>query len=113
LRAQTAVQQAAPATTPTIALDDIKPGMKGEWRTVVQGTALQTYHLEVLGIMKNFIGPQRSVIICQALDPSQIQNGPVAGMSGSPVYIEGKLAGAYAYGFPQPQGPGHHRGDTN
>lgn len=103
LRAQTAVQQAAPATTPTIALDDIKPGMKGEWRTVVQGTALQTYHLEVLGIMKNFIGPQRSVIICQALDPSQIQNGPVAGMSGSPVYIEGKLAGAYAYGFLNPK----------
>jgi len=81
-------------------LGDVKPGMKGEWRTVVQGTKVQSFQLEVLGVMENFTGPKRSVIICQALDADQVQNGPVAGMSGSPVYIDGKLVGAYAYGFP-------------
>jgi hypothetical protein len=83
-----------------IAIGDVKPGMKGEWRTVVQGTTVQSFPLEVLGVMENFTGPHRSIIICQALDPGQIENGPVAGMSGSPVYFDGKLAGAYAYGFP-------------
>jgi len=84
-------------------LSDIKPGMKGEWRTTIQGTAIQTFSLEVLGVMQNFIGPQHAVILCQATDPSQIENGPVAGMSGSPVYIDGKLIGAYAYGWTFPK----------
>jgi hypothetical protein len=84
----------------TMPLSEVKPGMKGEWRTVVQGTTVQSYQLEVVGVMENFTGPRRSIIICQALDPEQVENGPVAGMSGSPVYIEGKLVGAYAYGFP-------------
>ncbi|HVU38189.1 MAG TPA: SpoIVB peptidase S55 domain-containing protein [Opitutales bacterium] len=83
----------------TLPLADVKPGMKGEWRTAVQGTTVQSFPLEVLGVMENFSGPKRSIIICQALDPGQMQNGPVAGMSGSPVYIDGKLVGAYAYGF--------------
>jgi len=83
----------------TLPVADLKPGMKGEWRTSIQGTTVQSFPLEVLGVMQNFSGPQRSIIICQALDPAQMQNGPVAGMSGSPVYIDGKLVGAYAYGF--------------
>jgi len=83
----------------TFPVADLKPGMKGEWRTSIQGTTVQSFPLEVLGVMENFSGPKRSIIICQALDPAQMQNGPVAGMSGSPVYIEGKLVGAYAYGF--------------
>ncbi len=87
----------------TMPLSDIKPGMKGEWRTTIQGTAIQTFSLEVLGVMQNFIGPQHAVILCQATDPSQIENGPVAGMSGSPVYIDGKLVGAYAYGWTFPK----------
>lgn len=93
----------AAATDETMPLSDIKPGMKGEWRTTIQGTAIQTFSLEVLGVMQNFIGPQHAVILCQATDPSQIENGPVAGMSGSPVYIDGKLVGAYAYGWTFPK----------
>jgi len=81
-------------------LSEVKPGMKGEWRTVVQGTTVQSYQLQVVGVMQNFTGPKRSIIICEALEPGQVENGPVAGMSGSPVYIDGKLVGAYAYGFP-------------
>ena len=80
-------------------LSDVETGMKGEWRTVVLGTEVESFELEVLGIAQNFVGPQRAVIICQALDPMNKLTGPVAGMSGSPVYIDEKLVGAYAYGY--------------
>jgi hypothetical protein len=56
-----------------------------------------------VGIAENFIGPQRPVIICKALDATNKLTGPVAGMSGSPVFINGKLIGAYAYGFLWPK----------
>ncbi|AWT59709.1 MAG: hypothetical protein DF168_00903 [Candidatus Moanabacter tarae] len=80
-------------------LSDVVTGIKGEWRTVVSGTEVESFELEVLGVAQNFVGPQRSVIICQALDPMNKLTGPVAGMSGSPVYIDKKLVGAYAYGY--------------
>jgi hypothetical protein len=97
--ARAAAAAAASPLDGTMPLADIKPGMKGEWRTAIEGDKVQSFPLEVLGVMQNFTGPKRSVIICEALDPSQMQDGPVAGMSGSPVYIGGKLIGAYAYGF--------------
>ena len=59
--------------------------------------------MQVVGIAENFIGPQRPVIICKALDATNKLTGPVAGMSGSPVFIDGKLIGAYAYGFLWPK----------
>lgn len=80
-------------------LKDIRRGQIGEWHTVVAGTKIESFKLQVLGVQKNFAGPRRPVIICQALDERNKLSGPVAGMSGSPVYIEGKLVGAYAYGF--------------
>ena len=80
-------------------LQEVKIGMEGTWDTVVQGDELETFRLKVLGISPHFVGPRKPVIICEALDPDQILNGPVAGMSGSPVYIDGKLVGAYAYGY--------------
>lgn len=91
------------ASEPIIRLSEIAPGMRGVWHTVVTGTTVETFPLEVIGVSQNFAGPQRSVIICQALDPTNLLSGPVAGMSGSPVYIEGKLAGAYAYGYLWPK----------
>lgn len=91
------------ASSPIIKLSEIKPGMKGVWHTVITGTNVEEFPLEVIGISQNFAGPQRAVIICQALDPTNLLSGPVAGMSGSPVYIEGKLAGAYAYGYLWPK----------
>ncbi len=84
-------------------LSEVERGMRGEWRTVVAGTRVEVFELEVLGIMENFIGPRRSVIICQAITPSQVTSGPVSGMSGSPVYIDGRLVGAYAYGYTWPK----------
>lgn len=85
--------------TPLMPLREVQPGMEGEWHTVVDREGLKQFRLRVLGIARNMIGPKRDIILCEALDPSQIVSGPVAGMSGSPVYIDGKLVGAYAYGF--------------
>lgn len=89
--------------TPIMELSEIKTGMRGEWHTVTSGTTIQKFPIEVLGVASNFSGPQQSVIICQALDPENHLSGPVGGMSGSPVYFDGKLAGAYAYGFLWPK----------
>ena len=80
-------------------LKDIKRGLMGEWRTVINGTQIEQFKLRVLGVQQNFAGPRRPVIICEALDDRNRLSGPVSGMSGSPVYIDGKLVGAYAYGF--------------
>ncbi len=80
-------------------LKDVKRGMLGEWRTVIAGTKIESFKLRVLGVQNNFAGPRRPVIICEALDDQNKLSGPVAGMSGSPVYIKNKLLGAYAYGF--------------
>lgn len=85
--------------TPLLPLQDVRVGMQGYWRTVVRGTEVAEFPLEVIGVAKNFVGPGRSVIICQAVDAENLLSGPVSGMSGSPVYIDGKLLGAYAYGF--------------
>jgi hypothetical protein len=84
---------------PILPLSEIKAGMTGEWHTVVSGTRIDSFRMEVVGIAENFIGPQSPVIICKGLDPTNIMTGPVAGMSGSPVFINGKLIGAFAYGF--------------
>jgi len=84
-------------------LADIRPGMTGEWHSVVSGRRVDSFPMQVVGIAENFIGPQRPVIICKALDATNRFTGPVAGMSGSPVFIDGKLIGAYAYGFLWPK----------
>ena len=89
--------------TAIMPLADIKPGMLGEWHTTVSGSRVDSFPMQVVGIAENFIGPQRPVIICKALDATNRLTGPVAGMSGSPVFIGGKLIGAYAYGFLWPK----------
>ncbi|HCR36890.1 MAG TPA: hypothetical protein DIU37_01930, partial [Opitutae bacterium] len=86
-----------------IPLAEVKPGMQGIWKTVVSGREIREYRLEVVDIMYGLMAPGVPTIFCKALDEDQIHIGTVAGMSGSPVYIEGKLAGAYALGFPFPK----------
>ena len=89
------------ADTPIMPLSEVQVGMVGEWKTVVEGNQMQTYQLEILGIKSAYYGGvDIPVIIAKALDDSHKQSGPVAGMSGSPVYCNGKLIGAYAYGQP-------------
>ena len=91
---------AAVPAAPTIPLAEIEPGDTGEWRTAVGPGRVESFPLEVVGVLEDFAGPQLPVLLCRATDALNTMTGPVSGMSGSPVYIDGRLAGAYAYGFP-------------
>src|SRR6476646_7580076 len=89
--------QPAPATTQTMKVDDVRPGMKGVGYTVFQGTKPETMGVEVLGVLHNMNGPKSDVVLVRLLGNKAEFTGVVAGMSGSPVYIDGKLLGAIAY----------------
>jgi len=82
----------------TIAPEDITKGMKGYGLTVFGGTKIERFDVEVLGVLENK-GPCRSLILVKAKGNILEHSGVIAGMSGSPVYIEGKLAGALAYAW--------------
>ena len=84
-------------------LEEVEPGQRGEWRTVAEGNELRTFQLEVIGKVPNYLGPGKDAILAKALDAEHIRSGPVAGMSGSPVYIDGRLVGAYAFGYIWPK----------
>lgn len=73
--------------------------MKGVARTVFAGREIESFDLEVLGVLRNFAGPKQDIILVRLLGDKPNYTGVVAGMSGSPVYIDGKLAGAIAYRF--------------
>src|SRR5713101_7501742 len=75
-------------------LDQVRPGMQGYAYTIFAGDQVEKFDLEVIGIMPNFLGPKQSIILVQLKGPKVEHTGVVAGMSGSPVYIEGKLVGA-------------------
>src|ERR1700730_17610493 len=75
-------------------LSQIKPGMKGEALTIFAGDQIEKFDLVVIGVMPNFLAPRESIILVQLVGPKVEHTGVVAGMSGSPVYFEGKLAGA-------------------
>lgn len=89
--------QPAPVTTKIMKLDDVRPGMKGVGYTVFQGTKPETMGVEVLGVLRNLNGPKSDVILVRLQGAKAEFTGVVAGMSGSPVYIDGKLLGAIAY----------------
>jgi hypothetical protein len=80
-------------------LDQIKPGMTGYARTIFAGDQIENFDLVVIGVLPNLIGPKQSIILVQLKGPKVEHTGVVAGMSGSPVYIDGKLAGAVSLKF--------------
>jgi hypothetical protein len=75
-------------------LDQVRPGMQGYAFTIFAGDLVEKFDLEVIGVMPNFLGPRQSIILVQLKGPKVEHTGVVAGMSGSPVYLGGKLAGA-------------------
>jgi hypothetical protein len=89
-----AAQAQAPASTEILPLSEVRPGMKGYAYTIFAGDQVEKFDLEVIGIMPNFLGPRQTIILVQLKGPKVEHTGVVAGMSGSPVYFEGKLAGA-------------------
>jgi hypothetical protein len=80
-------------------LNKIKPGMKGIGYTIFSGSKIQPFNVEVIGVLPNLIGPKQDVVLVRLSSPEIAKSGVVAGMSGSPVYIDGKLAGSVAYKF--------------
>ena len=81
-----------------ISVDEIKPGMEAYCLTVYKGTAVEKFGVEVLSVVHDFM-PGRDAILVRGTDERFIHTGPVAGCSGSPVYIDGRLAGALAMGW--------------
>lgn len=83
-------------------LDEIKIGMKGICKTVFVGYKVEDFEIEVIGIIEN-IFPKKSIILIKCKGEKIKESGVAAGMSGSPVYLNGKLVGALAYswGFPK------------
>ncbi len=80
-------------------VDDLRAGMKGHGRTVMKGTKVETFDAEVLGVLKN-TSPGRDMVLCRLSGLNLEKTGVVAGMSGSPIYIDDKLVGAVAYAWP-------------
>jgi hypothetical protein len=87
---------AAPAIFP---LKDVRAGQRGVGRTVFSGSRVEEFQVDILGVLEN-IGPRQSIILARLRGGPLAQTGVMQGMSGSPVYIDGRLAGAVALSFP-------------
>src|SRR6202140_4151836 len=88
---------AGQTSQPTIPVDQIHPGMRGYALTVFEGVKPESMDVEVLGVMHNTNGPKGDIILIRLHGKKVEYTGVVAGMSGSPVYLDGKLAGALAF----------------
>jgi hypothetical protein len=90
---------AGPKSAPqTMPVDQIKRGMKGYAVTVFHGTQTDRFEIEVIDVVKDY-QPGQDAVLFDSPDPRLQHTGIVGGMSGSPIYIEGKLVGALAYGY--------------
>jgi len=87
------------AVSQIMSLNDIKPGMIGKGKTVLKGDKIEEFEIEIIGILRNF-APDKNLILGKIKGPFFEKTGVIAGMSGSPVYIDGKIIGAIAYHFP-------------
>src|SRR5258708_40318538 len=91
------IPQSPPAQTQIMNVDDVRPGMKGVGYTVFQGATPEPMGVEVLGMLRNLNGPHSDLVLIRLQGEKAEYTGVVAGMSGSPVYIDGKLLGALAF----------------
>ena len=81
-------------------VDQVQAGQRAIGKTVFQGTEVEEFEIEILGVLENFAGPKSSVIFGKLSGGPLEQTGVMSGMSGSPVYIDGRLVGAVAFMFP-------------
>ena len=87
----------APASTRYMPIEEVQPGMAGVGRTVFQGTTIEEFEARVLGVVRSNVGPQRDLIIARLSGGPLAKTGVIAGMSGSPVYVDGRMIGAVSY----------------
>jgi hypothetical protein len=88
----------ASAATTTMPLSQVHKGMHGYGETVFDGTTLQKFDVEITGILQN-IGPGQDLILAKVSGPVVDRAGVIAGMSGSPIYVDGKVIGALSYSW--------------
>ncbi|HEX2061505.1 MAG TPA: SpoIVB peptidase S55 domain-containing protein [Thermoanaerobaculia bacterium] len=79
-------------------LGQVQKGMKGYGLTVFEGTKVEKFDVEILGVLHN-IGPDQNLILAKVDHPVVARAGIIAGMSGSPVFVDGKVIGALAYAW--------------
>lgn len=91
------LQSALPAVE-FMGVDEIKPGMQGVGKTVFQGTKVEDFSVEILAVMKK-VNPNSDIILAKLSGGPLEKTGVISGMSGSPIYIDGKLIGALAYSY--------------
>jgi hypothetical protein len=93
-----AVEAGSPDAAPIsfLKVDDVRVGMIGAGKTVLKGTELTEFKAEVVGVMRS-VSPGRDMILCKLSGARLEYTGVIAGMSGSPIYVDGKLMGAVAY----------------
>src|SRR3954465_11212847 len=89
------------AITPHMGVDEIRPGMVGIGHTVFEGTRVEEFKANIIGVLDNVIGTRRSLILAKLEGGPLANTGVIAGMSGSPVYIDGRLIGAVSYSLGQ------------
>ena len=95
-----AVMAAVPLLTGAaeqMSVKDIRPGMVGVGRTVFDTTRVEEFTVNIIGVLENVIGPNRNLILAKLEGGPLAHTGVIAGMSGSPVYVDGKLIGAVSY----------------
>lgn len=89
---------AAPrAQSPFMPVSEVRPGMVGIGRTVYGGVELEEFRAHIIGILKNAVAPGRDLILAKLEGGPLANTGVIAGMSGSPVYVDGRLVGAVSY----------------
>src|SRR3954463_200915 len=94
----------APAAVSIMPLADVKAGMHGTGKTVFSGDKIDDFQVEILGVLRN-TGPKQSLILARLSGGPLEHTGVMQGMSGSPVYVDGKLIGALAMAFPFAKDP--------
>ena len=90
-----------PAQSKVFPVEELRPGMIGIGRTVFEGDRLDEFKVHILGVLRNVIGPKRDLILARLEGGPLANAGVIAGMSGSPVYIDGRLVGAVSYSLGQ------------
>src|SRR5215510_10694590 len=78
-------------------IGDVRPGMVGVGHTVFDGTHVEEFKAHIIGVLENVIGTHRNLILAKLEGGPLANTGVIAGMSGSPVYIDGRLVGAVSY----------------
>jgi hypothetical protein len=104
LWAATAITGQNPQNGRFMTVEEVRPGMQGVGRTVFEGTAIQEFQVEIMGVLKN-VQPKQDLILARLSGGPLEKTGVIQGMSGSPVYINGRLIGAVAYSFPFAKDP--------